>query len=325
MPIDPALPDRNLANTPEDHLADHDAIHAFLNTLAASLGQAQTFTEDQTIQTSKNLLVGDNASVLGDGNGLYGFYNCRWNGSNWVRRIADNDASRLQLNDVGDLVFYTSSDAGNTVGSTITWAEKFRITKAGQVQVPVTGSTGGLLVGGDTNLYRGGADLLTTDDALWVKKAGRALALGTSGQIEYFTGTGTPEGSVTASVGAIYNRSDGGAGTTLYVKESGTGNTGWVAVGGGAQVAQGSYTGNGADPRTISLSFTPKFVASVNETDADNYHLSSLNTGTIAANIRSTSLMGADRGPILTTNGFIVKGSTGANEDGKTFHYFAIG
>jgi len=42
-------------------------------------------------------------------------------------------------------------------------------------------------------------------------------------------GTGTPESVVTAPVGALYTRQDGGAGTTLYVKESGTGNTGWVA------------------------------------------------------------------------------------------------
>jgi hypothetical protein len=43
------------------------------------------------------------------------------------------------------------------------------------------------------------------------------------------TGSGTPEGAVTAPVGVIYSRTDGGAGTSLYVKESGTGNTGWVA------------------------------------------------------------------------------------------------
>lgn len=43
------------------------------------------------------------------------------------------------------------------------------------------------------------------------------------------TGTGTPESVVTAPVGSLYLRSDGGASTTLYVKESGTGNTGWVA------------------------------------------------------------------------------------------------
>ncbi|MEM9527100.1 MAG: GDSL-type esterase/lipase family protein [Bacteroidota bacterium] len=43
------------------------------------------------------------------------------------------------------------------------------------------------------------------------------------------SGTGSPEGAVSAPVGTMYLRSDGGAGTTLYVKESGTGNTGWTA------------------------------------------------------------------------------------------------
>jgi len=51
----------------------------------------------------------------------------------------------------------------------------------------------------------------------------------TSSGMIWRTGTGTPEGVVVASVGSLYTRSDGGAGTTLYVKESGTGNTGWVA------------------------------------------------------------------------------------------------
>lgn len=42
-------------------------------------------------------------------------------------------------------------------------------------------------------------------------------------------GTGTPEGAVTAGVGTLFIRTDGGAGTVLYVKETGTGNTGWAA------------------------------------------------------------------------------------------------
>jgi hypothetical protein len=41
--------------------------------------------------------------------------------------------------------------------------------------------------------------------------------------------TGSPEGAVVAKVGSLVTRTDGGATTTLYVKESGTGNTGWVA------------------------------------------------------------------------------------------------
>lgn len=48
-------------------------------------------------------------------------------------------------------------------------------------------------------------------------------------RVIWTSGTGTPEGAVTAPVGSLYTRDDGGAGTTLYVKESGTSNTGWVA------------------------------------------------------------------------------------------------
>lgn len=51
----------------------------------------------------------------------------------------------------------------------------------------------------------------------------------TLGTVTWTSGTGTPEGSVTANVGSLYTRTDGGASTTLYVKQSGTGNTGWAA------------------------------------------------------------------------------------------------
>ena len=41
-------------------------------------------------------------------------------------------------------------------------------------------------------------------------------------------GVNTPEGAVTAGVGSIYHRTNGGASTSIYIKETGTGNTGWV-------------------------------------------------------------------------------------------------
>lgn len=42
-------------------------------------------------------------------------------------------------------------------------------------------------------------------------------------------GLGSPESSVTAGIGSMYHRLDGGANTSLYIKESGTSNTGWIA------------------------------------------------------------------------------------------------
>jgi len=44
-----------------------------------------------------------------------------------------------------------------------------------------------------------------------------------------FSGVGSPEGAVAAGVGSIYMRTDGGASSTIYVKESGDGATGWTA------------------------------------------------------------------------------------------------
>lgn len=50
-----------------------------------------------------------------------------------------------------------------------------------------------------------------------------------SGTIKDVAGNGSPEGVLTAGIGSTYRRLDGGAGTSFYVKESGTSNTGWVA------------------------------------------------------------------------------------------------
>lgn len=50
-----------------------------------------------------------------------------------------------------------------------------------------------------------------------------------AGLAKWTSGAGSPEGAITAVVGSMYTNTTGGAGTTLYVKETGTGNTGWVA------------------------------------------------------------------------------------------------
>ena len=47
--------------------------------------------------------------------------------------------------------------------------------------------------------------------------------------ITWTTGSGSPEGVVTAGIGSLYTNTDGGAFETLYVKAFGNGNTGWVA------------------------------------------------------------------------------------------------
>lgn len=47
---------------------------------------------------------------------------------------------------------------------------------------------------------------------------------------DIFVGTGTPEGAITAGIGTLFLRTDGGSNSVLYVKETGTGTTGWKAA-----------------------------------------------------------------------------------------------
>lgn len=61
---------------------------------------------------------------------------------------------------------------------------------------------------------------------LVIGTAGKGVVL--PGGITWTSGSGSPEGVVTAPVGSLYSRSDGGVLTSLYVKQSGTGNTGWA-------------------------------------------------------------------------------------------------
>jgi hypothetical protein len=72
------------------------------------------------------------------------------------------------------------------------------------------------------------SELCGTSDRRWLAGHFGTGGVFINGQ-RFYSAAGSPEGSFSANVGSVYTRTDGGAGTTLYVKESGTGNTGWVA------------------------------------------------------------------------------------------------
>lgn len=67
-----------------------------------------------------------------------------------------------------------------------------------------------------------------TETSLDLLNGLRLGAIGVGGVLVR-SGAGSPEGVLTANIGSMYLRTDGGAGTTLYIKESGAGSTGWVA------------------------------------------------------------------------------------------------
>ena len=96
----------------------------------------------------------------------------------------------------------------------------------------VTALSGGAALGeqvtavGCAGQYVGGSGFLC--DIVNLKRA-----------IYRFQGAGSPESALSAGVGSTFQRNDGSAGALLYLKDSGTGNTGWAAV---PRFTQGTYT-----------------------------------------------------------------------------------
>lgn len=76
-----------------------------------------------------------------------------------------------------------------------------------------------------------GADLEDADIPASIARASDVSAVSNdlaALEARFYSGSGSPEGAVTASVPSFYVRTD--TSPWLYVKASGTGNTGWQAV-----------------------------------------------------------------------------------------------
>lgn len=88
-----------------------------------------------------------------------------------------------------------------------------------------------LTTAGGLNTFSPTTDAVTQNGEIalrWTDTYTQRLLLG-AGVAFDTSGTGTPEGVITAPVGSTFRRTNGGAVTTFYVKETGAGNTGWVA------------------------------------------------------------------------------------------------
>ena len=112
------------------------------------------------------------------------------------------------------------------------------------------GDLGTRLVEGYDYVLRGDIDLYTLDlTRSWnsgniLQRVYNSFA-GGDRDVPLTSGLGDPEGVVSAVVGNLYSRTDGLPNQTLYIKESGTGTTGWVA--------QGSFDGS-VQEETLAIS-----------------------------------------------------------------------
>lgn len=148
------------------------------------------------LQALNGLVVEDNTVTVASGNGIEVYSNI----ANMVGAVISSN-------------FVIDTDVGVN-------AYFIRAAGAGAIENCVFGG----------NAQDGFTNHLTTSGAVTfarsINPAGFAM---NASNVIWLTGAGTPEGAITANVGSIFTRTNGGAGTTLYIKESGTGNTGWVA------------------------------------------------------------------------------------------------
>ena len=153
---------------------------------------AQTFTGTQTFSNAiaPSILLTGGTSATGVFAGEIGMPNST--GIRW-RNAANTGYYNVMYLDGSNIIQIASSGISTIIGGSVT------------VGASATLTTGNLIIG----------------------TSGKGLDFGSS--VLWRTGAGTPEGAVTAAVGSLYTNTTGGAGTTLYVKESGAGNTGWVA------------------------------------------------------------------------------------------------
>lgn len=139
-----------------------------------------------------------------------------------------HDGTDSILKDVGTGILKYTSDTGTGFGSVLEientstnqYAGGFVSFKGDTNDTPVkVGSVGGNIL----QFILNDAESHSFTPSSLKLKEGSNLA-------NIVVGTGTPEGNVGAPVGSLFLSTDGGTGTSLYVKETGTNsNTGWVA------------------------------------------------------------------------------------------------
>jgi hypothetical protein len=179
-------------------------------------------------------------------------------------------------------------------------------TGTGSPESVVTGDKGDLFIRTDGGVATTAYFKETTSSTTgW---AAVAPGTGGPGALKVQTGTGTPEGAVTGAIGDIFLRTNGSAGTSFYIKESGAGNTGWVP--GTTPASTTTFTGKTYDAEgsgnLLTLPFTHWFTTALcqNTTPVVLWNLPTVdpavaacNTGT---NMQKGTLDFADAGNALS-------------------------
>lgn len=128
---------------------------------------------------------------------------------------AGQNGARMLFEDIATKKYSVGNTAGGGTSFTIT-DESLALVRL------LIGSTGSVLPGANNTQPLGA---LATR---WSDVFATQFTMGSSGIVRT-SGSGTPEGVITAPIGSEYINTSGSAGTYKYSKRSGAGSTGWVA------------------------------------------------------------------------------------------------
>lgn len=146
-----------------------------------------------------------------------------------TRTMANLRATGVRFRDIGKAFISSGSSTNRIDGLTVGdfQADNLLATSGAAIElIPATASvlTGVVVLPSVLRNLASGLSELSLHNSTFYAMAGIV------GSGAVYNCAGTPEGQIAARIGAMALRRDGGASTTLYVKESGTGSTGWRAV-----------------------------------------------------------------------------------------------
>lgn len=175
-----------------------------------AVGGADSNPLDPSSNTNKTFSLEASTSSTSGSTNTRLLGTCEWDGSavSNIRFTAGQqppadlfNAFVISPNDAGGTPLSLRGFSGQTanylqVGSSASTTDRLVLDANGRLSLPSTGSTGGLVIGGDTNLYRSAADTLRTADSLVVDSnltvSGSASLAGSGGSLGFYGASPIP-------------------------------------------------------------------------------------------------------------------------------------
>jgi microcystin-dependent protein len=217
----------------------------------------------------------------------------------------------------GNLIFGKETDLFTNTAS-----QRMTLNSNGQLQLPVTGSGGGLLIGGNTNLYQLANDHLKTDDTISVQGSFRVSDSFASVIVGGFTGV---SGSLSTVIGSKYAAASnwmrsyfgGGiyfdSGTSLWSNPAYGGNSGWSLMSAAGDVGAMDFYMDTATGGNTSRTYTEAALIALrvlrisnNVTNGTRFDLYPPTSGSSDTNLYRTGI-----GSLKTDGAFTVGGTLG--------------